>query len=56
MEEFAERVMALIKHRREVNGETREEEAYISGLKRAVVIALGQEGAERVFAAHDEAY
>ena len=55
MDEFAELVMREIATRRAVS-ESNGTESFISGLKRAVVIALGQEGAERVFAAHGEAY
>jgi hypothetical protein len=55
VDEFAERIMAEISSRRKLSDD-RETESYISGLKRAVVLAVGQERAETVFAAHDESY
>lgn len=59
VEEFAERVMAEIASERRLelaDPRSASRESYILGLKRAVVLAVGQDRAERVFAAHDESY
>ena len=56
MDEFVEKVMEEVAYRRATHSDSIGNETFISGLLRAVIIAVGREAAERVFAAHGEAY
>jgi len=53
MNDLAAKIMAEIEDHCALHPD---DEAYVSGLKRALVLAVGREQAERVFAAYGEAY
>jgi hypothetical protein len=55
VEDFETRIMEEVKETRRFE-DNRESEAFVNGLKRALVLAVGRERAEKVFAAHDESY
>lgn len=51
-----ERIAREIQDTRATRDESRETESYISGLKRALVVAFGEDAARRALAMVDESY